>query len=251
MLHYVLLVVLGLSEFTHGQSDPCDKYIICQNNLNTALNLTNPQPYFYPEEFRNMIEKFYQQKGVMGMRTVCKAFRQFKGCMGAEYSSCMIPSYFATASVPILQSYQFVSIFNQMHFVCGAGLQIYLNNEACMSQAWSGETGNMLNACRYKFEMSSNAATNSQDVFFLANTYTSCFEQQFQQSCGTSSRDSQFWGCEYARVNIFTRYPQCDVSCVLRSSAWSNGSKETHSAKWFATLREMSAGFGPRLVPSE
>ncbi|VDL71457.1 unnamed protein product [Nippostrongylus brasiliensis] len=189
------------------------------------------------------IEKFYQQKGVMGMRTVCKAFRQFKGCMGAEYSTCMIPSYFATASVPILQSYQFVSIFNQMHFVCGAGLQIYLNNEACMSQAWSGETGNMLNACRYKFEMSSNAATSSQDVFLnasdgranaivtircvivmsfhlcsLANTYTSCFEQQFQQSCGTSSRDSQFWGCEYARVNIFTRYPQCDVSCVCEST---------------------------------
>lgn len=33
----------------------CDNYMTCQSNLNAALNLTNPQPWFYPEEFRSKV----------------------------------------------------------------------------------------------------------------------------------------------------------------------------------------------------
>ncbi|KAK6012239.1 hypothetical protein OSTOST_22615, partial [Ostertagia ostertagi] len=51
--------------------------------------------------------------------------------------------------------------------------------------------------------------------FSLANTYLTCFEDQFKEACGLNSRDTQFWGCEYARVNVFTRFPQTDVDCVL------------------------------------
>ncbi|KIH68181.1 hypothetical protein ANCDUO_01483 [Ancylostoma duodenale] len=165
-------------------------------------------------------------------KSFSRAFRHFKGCMGGEYSACIAPSYFVTASVPILQSYQFVSIFNQMHYVCGAGMQsesssddpsikylaylhvsVYLDNEDCMSTTWGGETGDLLNACRYSFEQKGDKLPDN--ACFLANTFTSCFEQQFQQGCGLDARDTQFWGCEYARVEVFTRFPQCEVSCVL------------------------------------
>ncbi|VDP22609.1 unnamed protein product [Heligmosomoides polygyrus] len=207
--------MLGTSYGQVPSAPTCDNYMTCQSNLNAALNLTNPQPWFYPEEFRSKVEQFYQKQGAQGLRTVCKAFRQFKGCMGSEYSACMTPSYFVTASVSIYQSYQFVSTFNQMHYTCGGGMQIYLNNDACMSQAWDGASGEQLNACRFKFEQGSDKATSSQDACYMANTYTACFEQQFKEACGLTSRDSQFWGCEYARVNVFTRFPQCEVSCVL------------------------------------
>ncbi|XGW21291.1 hypothetical protein V3C99_004331, partial [Haemonchus contortus] len=213
MLHYVLPFLLGTAGLTFAQS--CDNYLICQNNLNNALNLTNPQPWFYPEEFRHKVEQYYQNQGALGLRTVCKAFRQFKGCMGPEYSQCINAGYFVTASVPIFESYQFVSIFNQMHYVCGGGFQIYMNNDDCMSKTWSGTTGDQLNACRYKFEKGSDADPNeAQAVIYMANTYLSCFKDQFKEVCGLDSRDSQFWGCEYARVNVFTRFPQTNVDCV-------------------------------------
>ncbi|KAK6760351.1 hypothetical protein RB195_021720 [Necator americanus] len=217
MSYYVLTLLLGLSGYINAQTTrpppTCDYYMTCQTALNNELNLTNPQPWFYPEEFRNQVEKYYQQQGPTGLRTVCKAFRHFKGCMGNEYSACMTPSYFVTASVPTLKSYQFVSTFNQMHYVCGGGMQIYMDNEDCMSSTWGGETGQQLNACRYNFEQKSDVAPDN--ACFLANTFSSCFEQQFQQGCGVNARDTQFWGCEYARVEVFTRFPQCDISCVL------------------------------------
>ncbi|CAJ0609291.1 unnamed protein product [Cylicocyclus nassatus] len=214
---YVVTLLLGLSGCIWAQSTAlppsCNDFIPCQAALNNELNLTNPQPWFYPEEFRNKVEVFYQQKGAIGLRTVCKAFRNFKTCMGSEYSQCINPSYFVTGSVPILQSYQYVSTFNTMHYVCGGGMQIYLDNDACMSSTWSGASGEQLNACRTSYEMKSN--TMPDNACYLANTFTSCFEQQFQIGCGQNAKDAQFWGCEYARVEVFTRFPQCDVSCVL------------------------------------
>ncbi|KAK5986392.1 hypothetical protein GCK32_000367 [Trichostrongylus colubriformis] len=216
MLHYALPCLLCIAGLAVAQAPNCDSYLICQSNLNDALNLTNPQPWFSPEEFRHKVEQYYQNQGAFGLRTVCKAFRQFKGCMGAEYSSCMSAGHFVTASVPIFETYQFISIFNQMHYVCGGGFQIYMDNDDCMSKAWGGETGNQLNACRYKFEKNSDASSeDAQTVKYLASTYLSCFEEQFKETCGVNSRDSQFWGCEYARVNVFTRFPQTDVGCVL------------------------------------
>lgn len=43
-------------------------------------------------------------------------------------------------------------------------LAVYLNNDACMSQAWDGASGEQLNACRFKFEQGSDKATSSQDA---------------------------------------------------------------------------------------
>uniref|UniRef100_A0A1I7WYM4 BPTI/Kunitz inhibitor domain-containing protein n=1 Tax=Heterorhabditis bacteriophora TaxID=37862 RepID=A0A1I7WYM4_HETBA len=86
-------------------------------------------------------------------------------CMGSEYSLCMNPAFFVTIPVPPFSAYQFVSFFNQMHYICGAGLQ--------------------------------------------SNLFRS------EENCGKNSRDSQFWGCEYARVNVFTRFPQCSFFCIL------------------------------------
>ncbi|KHJ98053.1 hypothetical protein OESDEN_01966 [Oesophagostomum dentatum] len=214
---FVLTLLLGLSGCISAQTTKapptCDNYLNCQLALNNELNLTNPQPWYYPEEFRNKVEIFYQQKGATGLRTVCKAFRHFKGCMGNEYTPCMTASNFVTASVPILQAYQFLSTFNQMHYVCGGGMQIYLDNDDCMSATWSGALGEQLNACRTSYEQKSDVAQDN--ACFLANTLTACFEQQFLQGCGQNSKDAQFWGCEYARVEVFTRFPQCDISCVL------------------------------------
>ncbi|KAK6055596.1 hypothetical protein COOONC_06900 [Cooperia oncophora] len=162
MFHYALPCLLGIAGYAFALD--CDSYLFCQNNLNNALNLTNPQPWSDPEGFRHKIEGYYQNQGITGLRTVCKAFRQFKGCMGADYMSCVNPGHFVTAGVPIFESYQFVSVFNQMHYVCGGGFQIYMNNDDCMSKAWSGSTGEQLNACRYKFEKGSDGNAENADV---------------------------------------------------------------------------------------
>ncbi|EGT30576.1 hypothetical protein CAEBREN_15414 [Caenorhabditis brenneri] len=210
----LLAFILGLSGVQAAGLD-CDStiYFECQNALNKALSIADPQPWFDPENFRKAVETYYQNQGPDGIRKVCKAFREFKVCMADQYANCMTAVHFVSVSATPLNAYQFVGLFNQMHFVCGAGLQTYLSNEGCMSQTWQGAQGQQLTQCRLEYENTSDIA--AEQACTLANKYLICFETQFKNSCGDKSNDAQFWACEYSRVNIFTRFPQCAARCVL------------------------------------
>uniref|UniRef100_A0A1I7T7A7 ShKT domain-containing protein n=1 Tax=Caenorhabditis tropicalis TaxID=1561998 RepID=A0A1I7T7A7_9PELO len=210
----LLAFLIGLSGVQSSGLD-CDSttYLECQTDLNKALSIADPQPWFDPENFRKEVETYYQNQGPDGIRKVCKAFREFKVCMGDQYANCMSPVHFVSVSATPFNAYQFVGLFNQMHFVCGAGLQTYLSNEGCMSQTWRGNSGQQLTQCRLDYEVTSDVA--AEQACTLANKYLICFETQFKNSCGDKSNDAQFWACEYSRVNIFTRFPQCAARCVL------------------------------------
>ena len=146
------------------------------------------------------------------MRKVCKAFREFKVCMGSEYANCMSAVHFVSVSATPFNAYQFVGLFSQMHFVCGAGLQTYLLNEGCMSTTWRSQS-DVLRQCRLDYEVNSDVDANQACT--QANKYLICFETQFKNNCGEKSNDAMFWACEYSRVNVFTRFPQCAARCVL------------------------------------
>ncbi|PIC18348.1 hypothetical protein B9Z55_024273 [Caenorhabditis nigoni] len=210
----LLVFIIGFSGVLSGGLD-CDStvYMECQADLNKALSIADPQPWFDPENFRKEVETYYQNQGETGIRKVCKAFREFKVCMGDQYANCMSPVHFVSVSASPFNAYQFVGLFNQMHFVCGAGLQTYLSNEGCMSQTWKGDSGQALRQCRLDYEVTSDV--DATQACTLANKYLICFETQFKNNCGDKSNDSQFWACEYSRVNIFTRFPQCAARCVL------------------------------------
>ncbi|CAO4385439.1 unnamed protein product [Caenorhabditis nigoni] len=210
----LLVLIIGFSGVLSGGLD-CDStvYMECQADLNKALSIADPQPWFDPENFRKEVETYYQNQGETGIRKVCKAFREFKVCMGDQYANCMSPVHFVSVSASSFNAYQFVGLFNQMHFVCGAGLQTYLSNEGCMSQTWKGDSGQALRQCRLDYEVTSDV--DATQACTLANKYLICFETQFKNNCGDKSNDSQFWACEYSRVNIFTRFPQCAARCVL------------------------------------
>ncbi|CAI5454578.1 unnamed protein product [Caenorhabditis angaria] len=214
MLGVFVVAILAISTGVEAGVD-CDssKYYSCQATLNSALNIFDTQPWYDPENYRYEVESYYQKQGVDGIRKVCRAFREFKQCMGDQYAICMTPVHFVSLSATTLNAYQFVGLFNQMHFVCGAGLQTYLSNEDCMSNSWKGENGAALKQCRMDYEVTSDLDFNQACT--QANKYLICFENLFKQQCGDKSNDAQFWACEYSRVNVFTRYPQCAARCVL------------------------------------
>lgn len=89
----------------------------------TSLNLSSATPYDDPRRFRNQIEDYYRRGSQNGFLYLCRMFRQFKECLGPEYIDCMSVPHFAISGKNSLQgAYDFVSVFSQQHFVCGAGL---------------------------------------------------------------------------------------------------------------------------------
>lgn len=51
----------------------------------------------------------------------CSAFAQFKTCMGDSYAACISVPGLVISSIKPKPAYEFVKIFTQFHFTCGAG----------------------------------------------------------------------------------------------------------------------------------
>ncbi|CAI4232138.1 unnamed protein product [Auanema sp. JU1783] len=213
----VLPILLAILVAIHSAAadDDCqdDVYQGCQDKLNAALGLSDPQPWHSPESFRYQIESQYENSPLDGTRKVCKAFREFKVCMGDQYQKCINPLHFVLSSVTPYSAFQFVSTFNTLQYTCGAGFQTMLRQYNCMKNAWNTANSQQLNACRTVFERRSNDIPESACSF--ASTYLDCWENHFRDVCGKGTEDAQFWACEYSRINVFTRFPQCSTKCVL------------------------------------
>uniref|UniRef100_A0AC35U8V0 Secreted protein n=1 Tax=Rhabditophanes sp. KR3021 TaxID=114890 RepID=A0AC35U8V0_9BILA len=186
-------------------------FTTCQNTLQTTLGINVPAPWDNPSPFRTAVESFYKSQSTTGLRKVCKAFREFKNCLGGSYGACMQPAYFALKGTMVPNAYMYIKTFNQMHFICGAGFSSYLNNDACMTQTWQ-QNFNALITCRNLFELSS--ANDPKDACYYGSQMMQCYQGFFEAGCNYNSPDSAWWACEYARVDVFTKFPNCDLRCT-------------------------------------
>ncbi|CAJ0925041.1 unnamed protein product, partial [Mesorhabditis belari] len=213
MLSHVLLIIATVIGSVWGQSK-CDDglYSTCQTTLNDALQINNTQPWRNPALWRDDVEQYFRS-GFDGTRVVCKAFREFKNCLGGNYTVCTSAAHYIQAgAAEVDNAYIFSSIFNEMHYVCGAGLQVAALNDACFQATWQN-FGSTIRSCRQAWE--SIVKVTPGDACFQANNMLGCNEDYFGRQCGKTNQAAMFWGCEYARVQVFTRFPQCLISCSL------------------------------------
>ncbi|CAJ0583561.1 unnamed protein product, partial [Mesorhabditis spiculigera] len=213
MLSHIFIVAVALGGTWAQRQETCDDglYATCQSNLNTALNININQPWHEPSRYRDAVEAFYRS-GFNGTRNVCKAFREFKTCLGFNYHACTAAAHFILASAGVDEGYIFASIFNEMHYICGAGLQIAALNDKCFQDTWTNY-GSSIRACRQAWE--SHVRVNPDDACFQGNNLLKCNEDYFGMQCGKQNQAALFWSCEYARVQMFTRFPQCSLSCSM------------------------------------
>uniref|UniRef100_A0A0N5C961 Salivary secreted protein n=1 Tax=Strongyloides papillosus TaxID=174720 RepID=A0A0N5C961_STREA len=189
----------------------------CLATFDRALNITILYPWNDASAFRDIVESYYEIQSTSGLRKVCKAFRELRGCMGTNYTSCINPAYFAVyADVGLSNAYNFVKVFNQLHFVCGGGFPSYINNDQCMTQTWSANRRH-LRDCRFKFELQS--INNPEDACYYGGEMIQCYEAYFNAGCNYQRADAAWWACEYARGDIFTRFPHCSISCSYANLA--------------------------------
>uniref|UniRef100_A0A0N4ZIU8 SCP domain-containing protein n=1 Tax=Parastrongyloides trichosuri TaxID=131310 RepID=A0A0N4ZIU8_PARTI len=223
LISFLATILLATGSFAsiNDVADPtqCKTSVLskCLATFDHSLNITILYPWNEASLFQDQVEQYYEVGGTSGLRKVCKAFRELRGCMGTYYASCFNAAYFAgSAGVDITNSYKFVQIFNQLHFVCGGGFSSYINNDNCMTQTWSNNRKS-LRDCRLKFEI--QALNTPEDACYLGGQMIQCYVSFFNSGCNYQRPDSSWWACEYARGEIFTRYPQCPYSCTYTNYA--------------------------------
>lgn len=214
MLFHASALLLLFVQFAQCQTGCGTDFFQCQRKFNDYLGLNETQPWHNPEAFRQVTENFYQHGSITGLRKVCRGFREFKSCLGDSYSSCISVPWFVMSSVQVQSAYEFVKIFMQFHFICGAGFNTYMNNDDCMSNTWS-VSKLRLDECRHKFD--SQVKVDPQNACRYAPNFINCFETEFVSGCGNARRDTEWWACEYTRINIFTQFPQCSIRCAIPS----------------------------------
>jgi len=210
----ILLLVSFISVTAQQQPGNCTvtDAFNCQRDFTDELNITATQnAWLDPETFRRDVERFYQRGGIDGLRRVCRAFRNYKNCLGPQYAACT--SVVAYVQVVKLQpAWEYVKIFGQFHFICGAGFNTYLNNDDCMSTAWRVNFTRLEN-CRHQFDAS--VLNDAPNACYYAQQEILCYEAPFQQSCGFTARGPTWWACEYARFSSVQQYPQCGLRCTI------------------------------------
>uniref|UniRef100_A0A7E4WBI6 Salivary secreted protein n=1 Tax=Panagrellus redivivus TaxID=6233 RepID=A0A7E4WBI6_PANRE len=190
-----------------------DKFTQCLSTFTTNLSLTTPTPYKNSRVFRAEIENYYAKGSTNGFLTLCRAFRQFKECLNFDYPECMSVSHLVLSGLStVQQAYDFVSVFNQQHFACGAGLGVYLQNENCLAGTWQDHRQHF-NTCYERYFAQIDAGGNGAPCV-AGREFSECFEYEFGHSCSTTRADVMWWGCEYGRTFSATQYPQCTYKCT-------------------------------------
>uniref|UniRef100_A0A1I7Z3F1 Uncharacterized protein n=1 Tax=Steinernema glaseri TaxID=37863 RepID=A0A1I7Z3F1_9BILA len=210
----IFLVLLS----SNGVTADCN-FDTCYAGMKKSLKLEVDQPWSHPELFRPEIEMYYKTSETLdGVRKVCQAFRAFRTCMGDDYRSCMTPAKVSGLGVTPKAAYEFVSVFSQLHYVCGAGLNVFVNGAVCMKNTWS-HSDRALDEALIKFN--TKAENDPSNVCTYGNELVNKFSTTFWMQCRDAKvypRDVEFWGCEYARIYVFNRYPQCAIRCSIPSS---------------------------------
>jgi hypothetical protein len=210
-------VIAGfLLTWTAAQQPACDFNLLvrCDAAFSDALQLPVNSNWHNPERFRLSVERYLQFPGVTGIVPVCRAFAQFKNCLGpVQYPACLNVPALVGGEVKVRPAYEYVKIWTQFHFSCGSGFNTFLNND-CMAITWQSQLQQITN-CRHTFD--SNVSQDPRNVCVFAREAVLCYETQFLQGCPTNSEPG-WWACEYERIGTAIMYPQCGLRCSLPSA---------------------------------
>uniref|UniRef100_A0AC34QI11 Uncharacterized protein n=1 Tax=Panagrolaimus sp. JU765 TaxID=591449 RepID=A0AC34QI11_9BILA len=214
MRHLLLFLIFFCAHQVEAQSNvTCDQLGYCFNNFARTLNLTTQTPWRSPREFRFEIESIYERGSQNGFLQLCQAFRALRDCLGNEYRVCMsVPTFATGGSNTVQDAYDFIGIFSQAHFTCGAGFDVFYRNEPCMSQSWSAGRRNF-SRCYEEYHMRIDAGGNNAPCV-AGQQLSECFEYVLTQQCSAVRTDVVWWGCEYARTFMFTQFPYCSQRCT-------------------------------------
>jgi len=200
---------------------PCDFVSLtrCQANFNDQLGLTASLDWKVPDQLRNQVQRIYTNGGVQGLLTVCRAFKSFKTCFNngpVGYEACinviglLIDANFQTTYVTPKQAYEYVKLFTQFDFACGAGLAIYLNADSCMAGIFNTQNSTLL-SCLSTYDQS--IALDPRQSCVYAKIASECYSRPFMP-CGL---EASWWGCEYERTGTSIQNAQCTENyCQVR-----------------------------------
>ncbi|CAJ0949353.1 unnamed protein product, partial [Mesorhabditis belari] len=195
----------------------CDPmvYDCCDNNFSNALNLTTcnnlPDTFSRVECYRTQMESMFGNS-IDGGLNVCAAYSDWTRCLGVSLLSCESIKFHIQQGLTSGQAINVYTVYSQMAFLCGPGLDTYVNNDACVRNVFN-VYNDQLARCRATFSANINNNWNNRCQDF--RELLGCYQMPFQQMCG---KEVGWFGCEYERSGITAWLPECSEQCFANNS---------------------------------
>ncbi|TMS36329.1 hypothetical protein L596_003520 [Steinernema carpocapsae] len=194
-----------------------------QNNLNISAACGVGSIWNFPICIRNQLGAIWQQ-GTHGVLEVCDAYSQFRSCLGKSLHDCTNDGYYIRQGLlGVFQAQQVQTLFTELNYICGAGMDIFLNNDVCMSKVFK-QNGTDIKACRKQFN--DNIKANPSNACQFEETLKECVAAPFQ-SCGM---EAMFYMCENERVILNTWLPMCSKACSFQQKLSNHQNLEVKNA---------------------
>jgi hypothetical protein len=221
MLKLMILVVVAFAISAQAQHHHMSKCIdqqlaSCQTKFNTLLGIEGDADWHDPSRLSYAIFKLFM-KGTDGLLEVCNARTKFYQCLGPTYYSCINPLYFLEHHFTTQQSYGFVGVMHSLHYTCGGGLDLSIENWGCILRTFQKQ-GPALDACVQTWN--NTIITNPDQFCPAAQTFLDCYRKPFGTECSYNN-EASYWGCEYIYTSALLEQSFCPtpLSCKVQQSA--------------------------------
>uniref|UniRef100_A0A1I8A642 DUF19 domain-containing protein n=1 Tax=Steinernema glaseri TaxID=37863 RepID=A0A1I8A642_9BILA len=233
------LLILCLSALSSAQQKTCQRATepkcdpvvsaCCDHNFQDYLNIAttcgDTATMYSPICKRNQIGKIYGEGGTAGVLKVCDAYSQYRNCLGRSVIACTTEAYYIENQLLNVQNAQALqALYTELNFICGAGMDIYLNNDKCMSQVFVNNA-TFIENCRAQFRADIEA--NPMRACVWEANLLECVQTPFRQSCNV---EAEWWMCELERVVVGNWLPACSTPCsISQNPKVFNGFKQRDS----------------------
>uniref|UniRef100_A0A914X8H8 Uncharacterized protein n=1 Tax=Plectus sambesii TaxID=2011161 RepID=A0A914X8H8_9BILA len=194
----------------------CNSYAFleCQLQFNRATLLSSDAYWHDPDLMRYGLENLYITRSASGLYGMCSSYSKFLQCLGGNIT-CMDPDKLSCIEgIRLSKSRDYLGVFEQLRYLCGGGLPIYLRNEDCITDVFKNANSTFV-ACRNRWRQylsldPANSCYLAQDFIY------SCYQSTFSAACGP---EAGWFGCEYARTEVIFVHRQCPLSCIMNPAS--------------------------------
>lgn len=191
----------------------CDDTIFrsCWTKFMTALNinLDLPTDWTNPQELINQLDHILYAQRASGLLLTCRSFVAFHQCMGAMESYCLNAGHIIGHGVTAEDAYWWLGTISYLHFQCGAGLPVVLNNLDCIATASNTQEVDVGDCiANFTGAISSDPfGTCTHGVEFLQ-----CVYNVFVNVCNPATA---WFECEGVRVGMVQALFYCPFRCNI------------------------------------
>jgi hypothetical protein len=195
-------------DFDNSPDASCNNTSFDKCNVNFAKELNITSPIRTALDFVKVLQKIMAKDGKNGFKKICKAFTNYKKCLGNSYSACINVDYFVKRGIKKQDAYIYVTVIYEFVYECSPGAsKVILDNWDCISNV---EKEGKVHMKKCVADFMKQVKKRPANVCPLAQRMVACIDFPFGRKCNPAVVSVI---CNTIKAGLKVSLPKCNISC--------------------------------------